>query len=40
MSGFLRVVLALGLAFLYAPILVLAVYSFNASHLVTVWGGF
>jgi putrescine transport system permease protein len=30
----------LGLAFLYAPILVLVVYSFNASRLVTVWGGF
>nr|WP_246733424.1 ABC transporter permease subunit [Methylobacterium sp. BTF04] len=25
---------------MYAPILVLAVYSFNASALVTVWGGF
>lgn len=30
---------ALGLAFLYAPILVLVVYSFNASRLVTVWAG-
>ncbi|AWN36516.1 ABC transporter permease [Methylobacterium radiodurans] len=40
MSLFLRAVLGLGLAFLYAPILVLAVYSFNASRLVTVWGGF
>ena len=39
MSLFLRTVLGLGLAFLYAPILVLAVYSFNASQLVTVWGG-
>jgi putrescine transport system permease protein len=31
--------LALGLAFLYAPIAILIVYSFNASRLVTVWGG-
>ena len=32
--------LALGLAFLYLPILILIAYSFNASRLVTVWGGF
>ncbi len=32
--------LTLGLAFLYLPILLLVVYSFNASRLVTVWGGF
>src|SRR5216684_780153 len=31
--------LVLGLAFLYAPIAILVVYSFNASRLVTVWGG-
>jgi putrescine transport system permease protein len=31
--------LALGIAFLYAPIAILVVYSFNASRLVTVWGG-
>ncbi len=31
--------LALGLAFLYAPIAILIVYSFNASRLVAVWGG-
>ncbi|MBR0710812.1 MULTISPECIES: ABC transporter permease [Bradyrhizobium] len=31
--------LALGLAFLYLPILILVLYSFNASRLVTVWGG-
>jgi putrescine transport system permease protein len=31
--------LGLGLAFLYAPIAILIVYSFNASRLVTVWGG-
>jgi ABC-type spermidine/putrescine transport system permease subunit II len=34
------VVLVLGLTFLYLPILVLIAYSFNASALVTVWGGF
>ncbi len=32
--------LLLGFAFLYGPILILAVMSFNASKLVTVWGGF
>ncbi len=32
--------LVLGLAFLYLPILILVIYSFNASRLVTVWGGF
>jgi putrescine transport system permease protein len=32
--------LTLGLAFLYLPILLLVLYSFNASRLVTVWGGF
>lgn len=31
--------LALGFAFLYAPIVILVIYSFNASRLVTVWGG-
>jgi putrescine transport system permease protein len=35
-----RSALAAGLGFLYAPILVLIAYSFNASPLVTVWGGF
>lgn len=29
-----------GFLFLYAPIVSLIVYSFNASKLVTVWGGF
>jgi len=33
-------VLLLGFAFLYGPILILAAMSFNASRLVTVWGGF
>jgi putrescine transport system permease protein len=31
---------ALGLGFLYLPILLLVIYSFNESRLVTVWGGF
>jgi putrescine transport system permease protein len=31
--------LALGLAFLYLPMVILVIYSFNASRLVTVWGG-
>ena len=31
--------LALGLAFLYLPIAILVIYSFNDSRLVTVWGG-
>ena len=30
---------ALGLAFLYLPIVILVIFSFNASRLVTVWGG-
>jgi putrescine transport system permease protein len=34
------VALVIGLAFLYLPILLLILYSFNASRLVTVWGGF
>jgi len=32
--------LILGFGFLYAPIVILIVYSFNDSRLVTVWGGF
>lgn len=32
--------LTIGFAFLYLPILILIIYSFNASRLVTVWGGF
>jgi putrescine transport system permease protein len=38
-SAFNVASVALGLAFLYAPIVVLVVYSFNASRLVTVWAG-
>jgi putrescine transport system permease protein len=36
----LYALLALGYAFLYLPIVLLVIYSFNASRLVTVWGGF
>lgn len=32
--------LALGLAFLYGPILLVILFSFNDSRLVTVWAGF
>ncbi len=32
--------LVLGFVFLYLPIVLLVVYSFNNSRLVTVWGGF
>jgi putrescine transport system permease protein len=39
-SRFDATVLTLGFAFLYIPIIILVVYSFNASKLVTVWGGF
>lgn len=39
-SAFNLASIGLGLAFLYAPIVILVVYSFNASRLVTVWGGF
>ena len=39
MSRFNIATLAMGLAFLYLPIVVLVIYSFNASQLVTVWGG-
>src|SRR5271166_3824920 len=36
----LMMVLYLGIAILYIPIFVLIAYSFNASSLVSVWGGF
>jgi putrescine transport system permease protein len=32
--------LTLGFAFLYLPMLILVIFSFNASKLVTVWAGF
>jgi putrescine transport system permease protein len=38
-SAFNVASLALGLAFLYLPIVILVIYSFNASRLVAVWGG-
>ncbi|MGM0855505.1 MAG: ABC transporter permease subunit [Pseudomonadota bacterium] len=37
---FTSVMLVMGLLFLYVPMLVLVVFSFNASKLVTVWSGF
>ncbi|MBM7065326.1 ABC transporter permease subunit [Neisseria elongata] len=40
LSWFLKAMLSLGLAFLYIPLIVLVVYSFNDSKLVTIWGGF
>lgn len=39
-SAFLLTSLGLGYAFLYLPILLLVVFSFNESRLVTVWAGF
>ncbi|AZD15174.1 ABC transporter permease subunit [Pseudomonas chlororaphis] len=37
--GFSSLMLVLGLMFIYLPMLILVIYSFNASKLVTVWGG-
>ncbi len=39
-SPLLISILCIGIAILYLPILVLIGYSFNASALVSVWGGF
>lgn len=39
-SVFVLTAMCFGFAFLYVPILVMIVYSFNASKLVTVWAGF
>src|SRR4030081_2257572 len=39
-SAVLLAVLFFGIAILYLPILVLIGYSFNASPLVSIWGGF
>ena len=39
-SWFNATSITLGFAFLYIPILLLVIYSFNESKLVTVWGGF
>lgn len=38
--SFSTLMLWIGLVFLYAPMFILIFYSFNASKLVTVWGGF
>ena len=38
-SIFLTIALAAGLAFLYVPMILLIIYSFNYSKLVPVWGG-
>ncbi|OPG71756.1 putrescine ABC transporter permease PotI [Pseudomonas ogarae] len=37
--SFSSLMLVLGFLFIYAPMLILVIYSFNASKLVTVWGG-
>ena len=37
--NFSRFMLIFGLMFIYLPMLILVIYSFNASKLVTVWGG-
>ena len=37
--NFSRFMLIAGLLFIYLPMLILVIYSFNASRLVTVWGG-
>ncbi len=39
LSAFSIASVVLGLSFLYLPIAILVIYSFNASRLVTVWGG-
>ena len=39
-SWFTRSTLLLGFAFLYLPMLILIIYSFNENRLVTVWSGF
>ncbi|MEY8842257.1 ABC transporter permease [Cribrihabitans sp. XS_ASV171] len=40
LSWFNTVSLTLGFAFLYIPMIILVIYSFNESKLVTVWAGF
>ncbi|HHZ07636.1 MAG TPA: ABC transporter permease subunit [Rhizobiales bacterium] len=40
LSRFNIVSIVLGFAFLYLPIVLLIIFSFNESRLVTVWGGF
>ncbi|GAA6194375.1 putrescine ABC transporter permease PotI [Phaeobacter gallaeciensis] len=38
-SRFLTIMLVLGMAFFYVPMVLLVVYSFNYSKIVPVWGG-
>ena len=38
-SRFLTIMLTIGMAFFYIPMILLVVYSFNYSKLVPVWGG-
>jgi len=40
MSRFNIVSVVLGMTFLYLPIVLLIIFSFNESKLVTIWGGF
>ncbi len=40
MSRFLVSALVFGYAFLYVPLILVIVYSFNDSRIATVWGGF
>ncbi|KTA85692.1 ABC transporter permease subunit [Aeromonas salmonicida] len=37
--GFAKMMLWLGLLFIYLPMVIMVIYSFNSSKLVTVWGG-
>ena len=37
--SFSNIMLVLGLLFIYVPMIILIIYSFNGSKLVTVWGG-
>ena len=39
-SIFLMSTLAFGIAFLYVPMVMLVIYSFNKSKIVPIWGGF
>jgi putrescine transport system permease protein len=40
MSAFILSALVFGYAFLYVPLVLVIVYSFNDSRIATVWGGF
>ena len=39
-SRFVMSVLSFGYAFLYVPLILVVVYSFNDSRIATIWGGF